>query len=110
MAYDEKLATRVRIALAGEPSVEKKMMGGLCFMVRGHMCVGVTQDKLMVRTGPEGHAKALAQKHVVPMNFTGKPLKGFVFVLPAGCSTQRTVDAWAKRALGFTATLPAKGR
>ena len=86
------------------------MMGGLCFMVRGHMCVGVTRDKLMVRTGPVGHAKALALKHVAPMDFTGKPLKGFVFVLPAGCSTLRTVEAWVKRALGFTATLPAKGR
>ncbi len=64
MAYHEKLAARVRLALAGEPCAEKKMMGGLCFMVRGHMCVGVAQDKLMVRTGPEGHAKALSFKRV----------------------------------------------
>ncbi len=110
MAYDENLSARVRIALAGERANEKKMMGGLCFMVGGHMCVGVTQDKLMVRTGPAGHAKALTLKHAVPMDFTGKPLKGFVFVLPAGCGTQRAVDAWVKRALAFTATLQAKGR
>ena len=110
MAYDENLAARVRIALAGERANEKKMMGGLCFMVRGHMCVGVTNEKLMVRTGAEGHSKALAMKHVKPMDFTGKPLKGFVFVLPPGCGTQRSVDAWVKRALTFTATLPAKSR
>ena len=108
MAYDDKLSQRVRIALAGERANEKKMMGGLCFMVRGHMCVGVTQDKLMVRIGPEGHAHALTLKHAVPMDFTGRPLKGFVFVLPPGCATQRAVEAWVKRALAFVATLPAR--
>jgi hypothetical protein len=108
MAYNDKLAGRVRIALAGERASEKQMMGGLCFMVRGHMCVGVTQDKLMVRTGPQGHAHALTLKHAVPMDFTGKSLKGFVFVLPPGCATQRAVEAWVKRALAFVATLPAR--
>ena len=108
MAYNENLATRVRIALAGERASEKKMMGGLCFMVRGYMCVGVTNDKLMVRTGSEAHAHALTLKHAVPMDFTGKALKGFVFVLAQGCSTQRNVDAWVKRALAFVTTLPAK--
>ena len=108
MAHDDKLATRVRIALAGARATEKTMMGGLCFMVRGHMCVGVTLTKLMVRTGAEGHAHALTLKHAVPMDFTGRPLQGFVFVLPAGCATQRTVDAWVKRALTFVATLPPK--
>lgn len=108
MAYNDRLAQRVRIALAGEHANEKKMMGGLCFMVGGHMSVGVTKDKLMVRTGPEGHAHALTLKHTMPMDFTGRPLKGFVFLLPAGCGTQRAVDAWVKRALAFTAKLPAK--
>ena len=108
MAYDEKLAARLRLALAGERANEKAMMGGLCFMVRGHMCAGVTKDKLMVRTGAEGHAHALTLKHAVPMDFTGKPLKGFVFVLPAGCATQRAVDAWVKRALALVAALPPK--
>ena len=108
MAYDEKLAARLRLALAGERANEKAMMGGLCFMVHGHMCVGVTRDKLMVRTGAEGHAHALTFKHAVPMDFTGKPLKGFVFVLPAGCATQRAVDAWVKRALAHVAALPPK--
>ena len=108
MAHDDKLAARVRLVLAGQRATEKTMMGGLCFMVRGHMCVGVTQDKLMVRTGAAGHAHALTLKHAVPMDFTGKPLKGFVFVLPAGCATQRAVDAWVKRALTFVATLPPK--
>ncbi len=78
-------------------------------MVGGHMCVGVTKDKLMVRTSAEGHAHALTLKHTMPMDFTGKPLKGFVFVLPAGCGTQRAVDAWVKRALAFATTLPTRG-
>lgn len=108
MAYDDKLATRVRIALAGERATEKAMMGGLCFMVRGHICTGVTGDKLMVRVGAAGHAHALTLKHAMPMDFTGKPLKGFVFVLPAGCATQRAVDVWVRRVLAFVATLPPK--
>ena len=108
MAYDDKLAMRVRIALAGERATEKAMMGGLCFMVGGHMCVGITLTKLMVRVGAQVHAHALTLKHAVPMDFTGKPLKGFVFVLPAGCATQRAVDAWVKRGLAFVATLPPK--
>ena len=108
MAFDDKLAMRVRIALAGERANEKQMMGGLCFMVRGHMCAGVTKDKLMLRVGAAGHAHALTLKHAVPMDFTGKSLKGFVFVLPAGCATQRAVDAWVKRAMAFVATLPPK--
>jgi hypothetical protein len=63
---------------------------------------------MMVRTSTEGHAHALTLKHAVPMDFTGKPLKGFVFVLPPGCATQRAVEAWVKRALAFVATLPAR--
>lgn len=108
MAYDEKLATRVRLALAGEPVTEKKMMGGLCFMVRGHMCVGVDKTRLMVRVGPEAHERALKLKHAAPMDFTGKPMRGFVFVEAKGVANQRDVAAWVKLGIDFIVTLPGR--
>jgi TfoX/Sxy family transcriptional regulator of competence genes len=108
MAYDETLAARVRLALAGERTNEKKMMGGLCFMVSGHMCAGVTKNQLMVRVGADAYQRSLKLKHATPMEFTGKPLRGFVFVQPEGVTTQRAVDAWVKRGLNFVATLPEK--
>ena len=103
MAYDEKLAERVRAELdAQAPAtelVEKKMFGGLCFMVGGAMALGVTGTDLMVRVGPESHAEALAKPHARPMDFTGRPMKGFVFVDPEGTRTRRQVAPWVKRAL-----------
>jgi TfoX/Sxy family transcriptional regulator of competence genes len=108
MAFDEALAARVRLALAGELTTEKKMMGGLCFMVVGHMCVGVTKNQLMVRVGADAYQHSLKLKHVAPMDFTGKPLRGFVFVRQEGVRTQRAVDAWIRRGLHFVATLPKK--
>lgn len=108
MAYDERLAARVRLALAAELTVEKKMMGGLCFMVRGHMCCGVEKERLMVRVGPQAHERALKLKHAAPMDFTGRPMRGFVYVLPPGVATQRGVGAWVKRGLEFVSSLPAK--
>ncbi|MBL8381663.1 MAG: TfoX/Sxy family protein [Burkholderiales bacterium] len=98
----------MRLALAGEPVTEKKMMGGLCFMVRGHMVCGVAMDRLMVRVGADGYEAALRLAHAAPMDFTGRPLRGFVYVAAAGVSTQRGVAAWMKRALAFVAGLPAK--
>ena len=108
MAYDEKLATRVRLALVTELTTEKKMMGGLCFMVRGHMCCGVEKERLMVRVGPQAHERALKLKHAAPMDFTGRPMRGFVYVLAPGVATQRDVDAWVRRGLEFVASLPAR--
>ncbi len=108
MAFDEKLAARVRIALAGQHVSEKKMMGGLCFMVHGHMCVGVEKNQLMVRVGTDAYEPALKLKHAAPMDFTGKPLRGFVFVRPEGVETQRAVAAWIKRGLDFVTRLPKK--
>ena len=106
MAIDEKLAARVRHALAGKNAIEKKMMGGLCFMVGGHMCVGVDKDRLMVRVGADAHERALKLKHATPMDITGKPLRGFVLVRPEGVAAQRAVDVWVKRGLDFVASLP----
>ena len=108
MAYDETLAARVRLALVSERASEKKMMGGLCFMVGSHMCVGVTKNQLMVRVGADAYQRSLKLKHAAQMDFTGKPLRGFVLVRSEGVITQRAVDAWIKRGLQFVATLPEK--
>ncbi len=94
MGYDEKTAERVRRLLSRRRDVvEKKMVGGLSFMVNGSMCCGLTSTALMVRVGPEAYEGALAQPHTRPMEFTGKPLAGFVCVDSRG---YRTDTALAK--------------
>lgn len=109
MAYDEALAQRVQDALARRRDVEeKRMFGGVAFMVRGHMAVGVNKDHLMVRVAPSDGDRWLSEAHVRPMDFTGKPMRGFLFVDPAGVRTTRAVAKWVERALAFNATLPAK--
>lgn len=106
MAYDEKLAERVRAeveAQAGDRELtERKMFGGLAFMVDGAMTVGVTGTDLMVRVGQSAHADALAHEHARPMDFTGRPMKGYVFVDQAGTGTRRQVAPWVRRALART--------
>lgn len=109
MAFDEKLAARIRTALAGESGVvEKKMFGGLAFLFGGHMACGIVGEDLMVRVGPDGHERALAEPHARPMDFTGKPLKGMVYVAPEGVSTAKALRAWIDRALEHARTLPPK--
>ncbi len=108
MPFDEGLAERIREILGDQPCDEKKMFGGLCFMVRGHMCVGINRDHLMVRVSPEGHAGALAQPHARPMDFTGRPLKGFVFVSEAGYAEDEDLAAWVERGSRFVRSLPPK--
>jgi TfoX/Sxy family transcriptional regulator of competence genes len=102
MAYDERLAERVRDALAPRRDVEeKKMFGGLAFMVAGHMAVGVQKEKLMVRLAPEDAAARLGEAHVAPMDFTGRPLKGFLYIEPAGVRTAAGVRKWVDRAVAY---------
>ena len=109
MAYDEGLAQRIRETLAETGGVvEKKMFGGLAFMLGGNMCVGVNGDDLMVRVGPEAWAEALAQPHAREMDFTGKPLRGFVYVAPAGFESDADLEAWVERGVRFASSLPAK--
>ncbi|HRJ78076.1 MAG TPA: TfoX/Sxy family protein [Planctomycetota bacterium] len=108
MAYDESLAARLRTAFGRTQVVEKHMFGGLAMMVRGHMCCGIVSDKLMVRVGPELYEAALKMKHAQPMTFTGKPMKGMLYVTPEGCNTVPKIVGWLKLALIFNATLPAK--
>ncbi|MEM7051998.1 MAG: TfoX/Sxy family protein [Acidobacteriota bacterium] len=109
MAYDEGLAERVRQHLDGRTDVvEKKMFGGLAFMVRGHMCVGVNAETLMARVGPEQFEDCLARPHAREMDFTGRPLKGFLFVDPPGYAADADLADWIARCEGFVNTLPPK--
>jgi hypothetical protein len=84
------------------------MFGCLAFLVGGHMCMGISGGNLMVRTGEAGHAEALGQPHARPMDFTGRPMKGFVFVSPAGYESDAALQAWLDRGLRFVRTLPPK--
>ncbi|HWA24806.1 MAG TPA: TfoX/Sxy family protein [Lacunisphaera sp.] len=103
MAYNEYLAERVRAELKRHrvPLEEKAMMGGLCFMVRGKMCVGVDKDRLMVRLDPAVEAEALARPGAAPMDFTGRPLRGFVFVSAEGWERTADLAAWLALALDY---------
>ncbi len=109
MAFDEAVAGRVRKALAESPDVvEKRMFGGIAFMVRGNMCCGVIGDRLMLRVGPDGYEAALSRPHAKPMDFTERPMKGMVYVGPAGFASPRDLKAWIEKAMKFTLSLPAK--
>jgi TfoX/Sxy family transcriptional regulator of competence genes len=111
MAYDERLAERLRALLAAEPGAsERKMFGGVAFMLDDKMVVGVVGDELMVRVGPEQYGAALRRPHARPMDFTGKPLAGFVYVAAAGIKTAAALSAWVERARAYVATVPAKPR
>ncbi|MEQ1876711.1 MAG: TfoX/Sxy family protein [Bdellovibrionia bacterium] len=109
MAFDEALAERIRKLLKSDEDVlEKRMFGGLCFMHRGNMMCGIEKSRLMLRVGPEQYQKALSLKHASPMDFTGVPLKGFVFVAPLGYRNDKALKGWLRLGLKFTNTLPAK--
>jgi TfoX/Sxy family transcriptional regulator of competence genes len=110
VAYDEKLADRVRHALSRAEAEfdERKMFGGLALMVSGHMTVGVLGDDLMVRVGPAAHEDALQQPLARPMDFTGKTMTGMVFVAGAELEGD-ALDRWVRRGLAFTSSLPPKG-
>lgn len=103
MAFDEQLAFRVREVFAARAVVaeERRMMGGLCFMVNGKMCVGVEKKRLMLRIDPETYDVALRRKGCTPMDFTGKPMRGFVFVNSDGIASRRDLDSWIALALEF---------
>lgn len=113
MAHDEELAERVRARLAARAElkpadvVEKKMFGGLAFMVRGRMAVGIVGDDLMIRVGPEALADALAQPHARPMDFTGRPSRGMVFVSTKGAAG-RGLATWVGRAVACVLAEPAR--
>jgi hypothetical protein len=116
MAYDEELANRIRRALAGRRDVtERKMFGGLAFLCQGRMCCGIVGNDLMVRVPLDEFDAALRRRHVRPMDFTGKPLRGFVYVSPPGFRTATacghgcpTASAWQTRKPRDRGTEPQK--
>ena len=109
MAFDEGLAERVREELGDLPDVvEKKMFGGLAFMIRGNMSVGIIGSELMVRVGADAYEKTLKLPHAREMDFTGKPLKGFVYVNENGIAEDNDLKEWIGRGLAFVESLPTK--
>jgi TfoX N-terminal domain len=109
VGFDEQAAERVRRVLSARRDVvEKRMVGGLGFMVNGSLCCGVAGTALMVRVGPEAREQALQEPHVRPMEFAGHPMAGFVRVEPGGYGTDAALGAWIQRGLDFVSTLPPK--
>lgn len=109
MAYDEGLAERLREVLLDYQGIgEKKMFGGLAFMAADYMCVGVVNDMLMARVGPDDYEQALSKKHVRQMDFTGRPMKGYVFVDSPGFEDDAKLAEWVARCHRFVLSLPPK--
>ena len=110
MAYDQELAERIRVVMADRPGVEeKKMFGGLTFMLNGNMCCGVLNDDLVVRVGPDQYEEALGQPHARPMDFTGRSLKGMLYVGPEGYQNEATLESWVARAVNHALSLKPGG-
>ena len=102
MAYSEKLADRIRARLAGLPNIEeKKMMGGLTFMYHGKMCVGIIKGDLMCRIDPALHDASIARKGCRTMDFTARPMSGYVLIDDSGMKSQKDFDYWIDLALDF---------
>ena len=109
MAYDEGVAQRVREYFTDRTDItEKKMFGGLAFLVSGHMCVGVINDELMARVGPEQYPAALQEPHAREMDFTGRPMKGFVYIGAEGYNDDHDLQSWIHRCEKFVSTLEPK--
>ena len=106
MPYDEQLEQRVRQFFDAKriKHESKRMMGGLCFMVNGKLCVGVEKNRLMARIGPEAYEAALTRKGCCPMDFTGRPMRGFVFVELEGLKSEKDLAFWLELALGYNPT------
>ena len=108
MAYSEKLAERIWAELGEVPFVEKKMFGGVGFLVHGNMACGVHRDNMIVRVDPDKHENLLKKKHTRVFDITGRPMKGWLMVEPDGCKTAKQVSAWVKEGVDFALTLPPK--
>lgn len=109
MAYNENLSDRIREALSNIPKVEEKyMFGGVCYMVNGKMCIGVAKDEMMCRIGTAAYESALENPDCRPMDFTGKPMKGYVFVNKEGLKTKRQFDFWINLCLQYNSEIPSK--
>lgn len=109
MAYDEGVAQRIREVFDGRTDIaEKKMFGGIAFMHNGNMCCGIVGDVLMARVGPDAYADALGRPNAREMDFTGRAMKGYVYVDPPGFAEDAKLREWVASCEAFTASLPAK--
>lgn len=109
MAFDEQLAERVREALGGRAEVsERRMFGGIAFMIAGNMADGIVGEDLMVRLGREDAERALAEPRVRPMDFTGRPMKGMVFVDSQGTASDQDLASWVDAGADYATSLPPK--
>ncbi len=109
MAYDEGLAQRIREVLEDRPGfVEKKMFGGVGFMLNGNMACGVNREDLIVRVGPEAYEQTVQRSHTRPFDFTGRPMKGWVMVEPAGYELDSDLQDWIRQGVDFALSLPTK--
>ncbi|WP_444910249.1 TfoX/Sxy family protein [Microbulbifer sp. TRSA005] len=107
MAYNETLAEKVRNLLQGSQGLsEKQMFGGLAFMLNGNMVCGVVGEELMVRVGPDNYQDALAERYTRPMDYTGRPLRGMVYVEED--AVEQDLDEWVNRGVEFAGSLPPK--
>ena len=109
MAFDDSLAGGIRDVLAHRLDIkEKKLFGGLGFLLNGNMLVGVWKDSLIVRVGPDAYEDALREPHVKNFDITGKPMKGWIMVEPDGVEKEDQLKNWIERAMMFVKTMPAK--
>jgi len=108
MAYNLKLADRIRSELSGVPFVEKKMFGGVGFLLNGNMACGVNKNDLIVRVGPEKHSALLKKPHAKPFDMTGRPMKGWLVIEADGVKADKQLSAWVKEGVEFALTLPTK--
>ena len=109
MPYDDQLASRVRALVSGDASMsERKMFGGPCFMTNGHMCFGIVGDDLMVRVGPERWEQSLARPFTREMDFTGRSMRGMVYVSSQGLGEERDLQQWVDSGLDYASSLPPK--
>lgn len=109
MAYDEILAERIRTILTRRKGItERRMFGGLAFMLHGNMACGIVKEELMVRVGPDHHDEALARPHTRPMDFTKRPMRGMVYVGVAGIRSDEDLQGWVERGLKLARSLPEK--
>lgn len=109
MAYDEELARRLRTIMGNEVGfAERAAFGGLSFLIHGNMSVGVIGDELVVRVGPDAFEASMAEAHARPFDFTGRPMKGWVYVSAQGLTSEEQLGAWVRRGVEFARSLPPK--
>lgn len=109
MAYDEGIAQRIRDALGPRTDVEERsMFGGVAFLINGNMSVGVTKESMTIRMAKEGHLQVLTEPHVRPMDFTGRPMKGWVYLDANAVDDEEEFRSWVARGVAYAESLPAK--